>query len=77
MGECDLFEYCNGTSALCPANVVVQNGHSCGENQWICVDGSCISPPEQCKSIFGEGIYYQLISHPCVFLEAGNKLIMI
>ncbi|NP_001076146.1 disintegrin and metalloproteinase domain-containing protein 2 precursor [Oryctolagus cuniculus] len=56
VGECDLFEYCNGTSALCPDDIVIQNGHPCGENQWICVDGSCISPPEQCKSIFGEEV---------------------
>ncbi|XP_035974809.2 disintegrin and metalloproteinase domain-containing protein 2 [Halichoerus grypus] len=53
--ECDLPEYCNGSSATCQDNVFVQNGHPCGENQWLCLNGSCISGIKQCTDIFGEG----------------------
>ncbi|XP_058145853.1 disintegrin and metalloproteinase domain-containing protein 2 isoform X2 [Dasypus novemcinctus] len=53
--ECDLTEYCNGSSAVCPENVFVQNGHPCGLNQWFCVDGVCNSGGKQCADMFGEG----------------------
>nr|XP_054364513.1 disintegrin and metalloproteinase domain-containing protein 2 [Mirounga angustirostris] len=52
--ECDLPEYCNGSSATCQDNVFVQNGHPCGENQWLCLNGSCISGIKQCTDLFGE-----------------------
>ncbi|XP_045635144.1 disintegrin and metalloproteinase domain-containing protein 2-like [Ursus americanus] len=52
--ECDLPEYCNGSSATCQDNFFVQNGHPCGENQWLCVNGSCRSGIKQCTAIFGE-----------------------
>ncbi|XP_004394495.1 PREDICTED: disintegrin and metalloproteinase domain-containing protein 2 [Odobenus rosmarus divergens] len=53
--ECDLPEYCNGSSATCQDNFFVQNGHPCGENQWLCLNGSCISGIKQCTDVFGEG----------------------
>ncbi|XP_077629199.1 disintegrin and metalloproteinase domain-containing protein 2 isoform X3 [Crocuta crocuta] len=53
--ECDLPEYCNGSSATCQDNFFVQNGHPCGENQWLCLNGSCISGLKQCMDLFGEG----------------------
>uniref|UniRef100_A0A7N5KS01 Disintegrin and metalloproteinase domain-containing protein 2 n=1 Tax=Ailuropoda melanoleuca TaxID=9646 RepID=A0A7N5KS01_AILME len=52
--ECDLPEYCNGSSATCQDNFFVQNGHPCGENQWLCLNGSCRSGIKQCTAIFGE-----------------------
>ncbi|XP_004382195.1 disintegrin and metalloproteinase domain-containing protein 2 [Trichechus manatus latirostris] len=55
MDECDLNEYCNGTSAACQENFFVQNGHPCGGNQWICLEGKCMDGMKQCSSIFGEG----------------------
>ncbi|XP_004441239.1 PREDICTED: disintegrin and metalloproteinase domain-containing protein 2 [Ceratotherium simum simum] len=54
-GECDLTEYCNGSSASCQDDLYVQNGHPCGENQWICLDGKCVSGTNQCVDILGEG----------------------
>uniref|UniRef100_A0A2I2YRX7 Disintegrin and metalloproteinase domain-containing protein 2 n=1 Tax=Gorilla gorilla gorilla TaxID=9595 RepID=A0A2I2YRX7_GORGO len=63
--ECDLPEYCNGSSASCPENHYVQTGHPCGLNQWICIDGVCMSGDKQCTDTFGKGIYYHLISHIC------------
>ncbi|XP_044911467.1 disintegrin and metalloproteinase domain-containing protein 2 isoform X2 [Felis catus] len=53
--ECDLPEYCNGSSATCQDNFYIQNGHPCGENQWLCLNGSCISGIKQCVDLFGEG----------------------
>eukprot|EP00071_Canis_lupus_P026171 XP_022259728.1 disintegrin and metalloproteinase domain-containing protein 2 isoform X3 [Canis lupus familiaris] len=52
--ECDLPEYCNGSSATCQDNFFVQNGHPCGENQWVCLNGSCISGLRQCIAVFGQ-----------------------
>lgn len=49
-GEGDLPEYYNGSSASCPANLFVQDGHPCGEVQWLCV-----SSTTQCQDTFGEG----------------------
>ncbi|XP_045677753.1 disintegrin and metalloproteinase domain-containing protein 2 [Phyllostomus hastatus] len=54
--ECDLPEYCNGTSASCQDNFYVQDGHPCGDSQWLCVHGNCMSMDKQCRDIFGEDI---------------------
>ncbi|XP_061033379.1 disintegrin and metalloproteinase domain-containing protein 2 [Eubalaena glacialis] len=53
--ECDLSEYCNGTSAACQEDLYVQDGHPCAENQWVCVNGKCMNGIKQCSEIFGEG----------------------
>ncbi|XP_007178480.1 disintegrin and metalloproteinase domain-containing protein 2 [Balaenoptera acutorostrata] len=53
--ECDLSEYCNGTSAACQEDLYVQDGHPCAENQWVCVNGRCMNGIKQCSEIFGEG----------------------
>ncbi|XP_007450224.1 PREDICTED: disintegrin and metalloproteinase domain-containing protein 2-like isoform X3 [Lipotes vexillifer] len=53
--ECDLSEYCNGTSAACQEDLYVQDGHPCAESQWICVNGKCMNGIKQCLEIFGEG----------------------
>ncbi|OPJ83296.1 disintegrin and metalloproteinase domain-containing protein 20 [Patagioenas fasciata monilis] len=52
MGVCDLPEYCNGSSALCPSDVFKQDGTPCGDND-RCYDGSCHSHGQQCKALFG------------------------
>ncbi|XP_065482924.1 disintegrin and metalloproteinase domain-containing protein 20-like [Caloenas nicobarica] len=53
MGICDLPEYCNGSSALCPSDVFKQDGTPCGIND-RCYDGRCHSHGEQCKALFGK-----------------------
>ncbi|XP_070455179.1 disintegrin and metalloproteinase domain-containing protein 2 isoform X1 [Equus przewalskii] len=53
--ECDLPEYCNGSSASCQDNFYVQDGRSCSENQWFCLEGKCRSGLKQCEDTFGEG----------------------
>ncbi|XP_048338931.1 disintegrin and metalloproteinase domain-containing protein 2-like [Sphaerodactylus townsendi] len=50
---CDLPEYCNGTSASCPSDVYVQNGHACGGNTGFCYRGACQSADLRCRELFG------------------------
>ncbi|KAH0623113.1 hypothetical protein JD844_031085 [Phrynosoma platyrhinos] len=52
---CDFPEYCNGSSASCPADVYVQNGFKCGSNTGFCYGGSCQSPDLHCQGLFGKG----------------------
>ncbi|XP_062983816.1 disintegrin and metalloproteinase domain-containing protein 30-like [Elgaria multicarinata webbii] len=52
--ECDLPEYCNGTSASCPADVHKQDGMPCGTAD-TCYTGKCLSLQKQCTDIFGHG----------------------
>ncbi|XP_067323513.1 disintegrin and metalloproteinase domain-containing protein 20-like [Anolis sagrei] len=52
-GICDLPEYCNGTSELCPKDVHVQDGASCADGAY-CYLGNCTTNNIQCKMIFGK-----------------------
>ncbi|XP_069924574.1 disintegrin and metalloproteinase domain-containing protein 20-like [Oryctolagus cuniculus] len=51
--ECDLPEWCNGTSAECPEDVYIRNGQTCMGTSH-CYNKSCPSRERQCKQIFGE-----------------------
>uniref|UniRef100_A0A8C6X6J2 ADAM metallopeptidase domain 9 n=1 Tax=Naja naja TaxID=35670 RepID=A0A8C6X6J2_NAJNA len=51
--ECDLPEYCNGSSAFCPQDVTIQNGHPCHQDKAYCYDGVCQDYELQCQDIFG------------------------
>ncbi|XP_030633603.1 disintegrin and metalloproteinase domain-containing protein 9 [Chanos chanos] len=50
--ECDLPEYCNGSSALCQSDVFKQNGHPCKDDQAYCYNGKCQHYDGQCQAIF-------------------------
>ncbi|KAK2838194.1 hypothetical protein Q5P01_015406 [Channa striata] len=52
--ECDLPEYCNGSSSLCQSDVFVQNGHPCRNQQAYCYNGKCQHYDGQCQAIFGQ-----------------------
>ncbi|XP_036105673.1 disintegrin and metalloproteinase domain-containing protein 2-like [Molossus molossus] len=52
--ECDLPEYCNGSSASCSDDLYVLDGFQCDENKWICLNGVCNSLKQQCMAIFGK-----------------------
>ncbi|XP_049628617.1 disintegrin and metalloproteinase domain-containing protein 20-like [Suncus etruscus] len=50
--ECDLPEWCNGTSHECPEDVYVQAGISC-KGGGHCYEKRCNDRDEQCRKIFG------------------------
>ncbi|XP_034396914.1 disintegrin and metalloproteinase domain-containing protein 9 isoform X2 [Cyclopterus lumpus] len=50
--ECDLPEFCNGSSSLCQSDVFIQNGHPCSL-QAVCYNGKCQHYDGQCQAIFG------------------------
>ncbi|KAM4836627.1 uncharacterized protein RHO17_022187 [Thomomys bottae] len=51
--ECDLPEWCNGTSPHCPEDVYLLNGSPC-LGTGFCYKKRCNSRDEQCRKIFGE-----------------------
>ncbi|XP_025789430.1 LOW QUALITY PROTEIN: disintegrin and metalloproteinase domain-containing protein 1-like [Puma concolor] len=52
LGECDLPEYCDGTTAICPHDTYKQDGTTC-ERVHYCVQGVCRTPDIQCLHVFG------------------------
>ena len=55
-GECDITQYCSGEDAECPADVHLQDGSSCNNNQSYCFSGLCQSHDEQCRHHWGLGM---------------------
>nr|XP_033706872.1 disintegrin and metalloproteinase domain-containing protein 20-like [Tursiops truncatus] len=53
VSECDLPEWCNGTSHQCPEDVYVQDGIPCSDGAY-CYQKSCNNHDEQCREIFGK-----------------------
>lgn len=51
-GDCDLPEYCNGTSPWCQEDLYVQDGTPCEDGAY-CYKGKCSSHGKQCKHLFG------------------------
>ncbi|XP_067903623.1 disintegrin and metalloproteinase domain-containing protein 12-like [Heterodontus francisci] len=54
-GECDLPEFCTGSSSDCPDNVYLKDGHTCNNGNRYCSDGTCQSVDKQCQEIWGDG----------------------
>uniref|UniRef100_A0A8C0XBZ0 Uncharacterized protein n=1 Tax=Castor canadensis TaxID=51338 RepID=A0A8C0XBZ0_CASCN len=50
--ECDLPEWCNGTSPNCPEDVYVQEGFPCPGNGY-CYEKRCNNHDKQCRQTFG------------------------
>ena len=47
-GECDIADYCTGSSGECPEDVYVVDGTSCASDMGYCVRGRCPTHREQC-----------------------------
>ncbi|XP_019478194.1 disintegrin and metalloproteinase domain-containing protein 32-like isoform X1 [Meleagris gallopavo] len=80
--QCDLPEFCNGSSAFCPPDVYVQDGHSCEHNTGYCYHGQCQSAELQCQQFYGRGAknaplacYEEINSHQDRFGNCGNRLL--
>ncbi|XP_048218326.1 disintegrin and metalloproteinase domain-containing protein 21-like [Perognathus longimembris pacificus] len=54
VNECDLPEWCNGTSHQCPEDGYVQDGIPCSATAY-CYQKQCHSHDQQCRKIFGKG----------------------
>lgn len=52
--ECDLPEFCNGSSSLCQSDVFIQNGQPCRNQEAYCYNGKCQHYDSQCQAIFGD-----------------------
>lgn len=68
--ECDLPEYCNGSSPLCQADVFIQNGNLCQNSQAYCYNGICQYYDGQCQGIFGPKAK---AAAPVCFREVNSK----
>ncbi|XP_067833259.1 disintegrin and metalloproteinase domain-containing protein 12-like [Heptranchias perlo] len=55
MGECDLPEFCRGSSADCPNNMYLKDGNPCSNGNLYCSNGVCQSADKQCQEIWGNG----------------------
>ncbi|XP_021509199.1 disintegrin and metalloproteinase domain-containing protein 21 [Meriones unguiculatus] len=62
INECDLPEWCNGTSHECPEDEYVQDGAPCGVGAY-CYQKQCNDHDQQCRELFGKGA--RSASHHC------------
>nr|XP_034376437.1 disintegrin and metalloproteinase domain-containing protein 26A-like [Arvicanthis niloticus] len=76
--ECDLPEWCNGTSAECPEDVYKEDGSPCSGG--YCYKMACPEREAQCKNIFGNGsrsanemCYYEMNTRGDRFGNCGNR----
>ncbi|XP_042279019.1 disintegrin and metalloproteinase domain-containing protein 15 isoform X2 [Thunnus maccoyii] len=69
IGECDLPEFCTGSSPHCPPNVFLQNGESCEDGTSYCYGGVCASMRTQCQMLWGPNA----TSAPAVCFSSVNK----
>ncbi|XP_063389649.1 disintegrin and metalloproteinase domain-containing protein adm-2-like [Cydia fagiglandana] len=51
--ECDLPEFCDGSSPLCPLDVHKMDATPCRKGQAYCVRGSCRTHTDQCRLLWG------------------------
>ncbi|KAG7271313.1 hypothetical protein CRUP_021050 [Coryphaenoides rupestris] len=51
--DCDLAEYCDGTSNVCPENVFSVNGLPCDAGRGYCYNGQCPQRADQCVKMYG------------------------
>lgn len=53
LGDCDLPEFCTGSSPHCPPNVFLQNGEVCENSASYCYEGVCANMDTQCQMLWG------------------------
>uniref|UniRef100_A0A8W7PB90 Uncharacterized protein n=1 Tax=Anopheles coluzzii TaxID=1518534 RepID=A0A8W7PB90_ANOCL len=79
-GECDLPEYCDGASELCPKDVFVRDTSPCGSGDAYCYRGECNTRDRQCRRLWGPTarsgleVCYEANVNGTVFGNCGNDL---
>ncbi|XP_036605891.1 disintegrin and metalloproteinase domain-containing protein 2-like [Trichosurus vulpecula] len=68
--DCDLPEYCNGSSEFCMPDLHVQDGHHCRSRTAFCYKGKCPDPNAHCREIFGQD---SSLGAPECFEELNSK----
>ncbi|XP_060762638.1 zinc metalloproteinase-disintegrin-like crotastatin [Neoarius graeffei] len=53
--ECDLPEYCTGSSTTCPEDIFSVNGLPCMDGAGYCYNGECPRRKDQCMKMWGSG----------------------
>ncbi|XP_037532434.1 disintegrin and metalloproteinase domain-containing protein 15 [Nematolebias whitei] len=69
LGDCDLPEFCTGSSPYCPPNVFLQNGELCEDGSSYCYGGVCANMDTQCQMLWGPNA----TSAPDVCFSSVNK----
>ncbi|XP_061573725.1 disintegrin and metalloproteinase domain-containing protein 15 isoform X6 [Cololabis saira] len=69
LGECDLPEFCTGSSPYCPPNVFLQNGERCDDGSSHCYGGVCANMDAQCQTLWGPNA----TAAPAVCFSSVNK----
>ncbi|XP_037836230.1 disintegrin and metalloproteinase domain-containing protein 15 [Kryptolebias marmoratus] len=69
LGDCDLPEFCTGSSPYCPPNVFLQNGEPCEDGSAYCYGGVCANMDAQCQMLWGPNA----TSAPDVCFSSVNK----
>ncbi|XP_074899527.1 disintegrin and metalloproteinase domain-containing protein 2-like isoform X4 [Buteo buteo] len=70
--QCDLAEFCNGSSASCPPDLYVQDGHSCEHGTGYCYKGRCQSPDLQCRRLYGRD---RLLDFPVLLIFSYHAVL--
>eukprot|EP00063_Salmo_salar_P039712 XP_014014547.1 PREDICTED: disintegrin and metalloproteinase domain-containing protein 8-like isoform X4 [Salmo salar] len=70
-GDCDLAEYCTGTSEHCPEDTFQMNGKPCSYGQGYCYNGQCPTLQQHCKRLWGPAAQVGMDS--CFNLNLGGN----
>uniref|UniRef100_A0A673SSN6 ADAM metallopeptidase domain 32 n=1 Tax=Suricata suricatta TaxID=37032 RepID=A0A673SSN6_SURSU len=75
--ECDIPEFCNGSSPECQPDITIHNGHVC-KQKFLCYSGDCHDTDALCEVTFGKGsknapfaCYEEIHSHGDSFGNCG------
>ncbi|XP_071266504.1 disintegrin and metalloproteinase domain-containing protein 8-like isoform X1 [Salvelinus alpinus] len=68
--DCDLAEYCTGTSEHCPEDTFKMNGKPCNYSQGYCYNGQCPTLQQHCKRLWGPAA--QVGTDSCFNLNLGG-----
>ncbi|XP_069341149.1 disintegrin and metalloproteinase domain-containing protein 32-like [Eulemur rufifrons] len=78
--DCDISEFCNGSSSECGPDITIQNGNRCKNRRFMCYGGDCPDPDARCESIFGVGshsaptyCYEEMQTHTDRFGNCGKN----